>query len=251
MVSGIVDILGIRVSAQTMAGAVDAIATWVSLRRNAYVCVADVHCIVRAGDDPTLKAVYDQADMVTTDGMPLVWLCRRAGYHDIERVYGPDLMLEVCRHGVAKGWRHLFYGTDQQTLGRLSETLAQRFPGLMVADAIAPPFRPLSAAEDAAIVARIAKARPDIVWVGLGAPKQEHWMAGHRGRIDAVMVGVGAAFDFHAGTKPQAPAWMRRNGLEWLFRLATEPRRLARRYLICNSLFLWRLVTRLLSGGRK
>lgn len=233
-----VNVLGIGVHAQTMAQAVARIGGWIERRTPAYVCVTTVHGVVESQRDPALKAIHNAAGMVTADGMPLVWLCRAHG-HAAERVYGPDLMLEVCAASPARGWRHFLYGTTDAVLDRLAANLQARFPGLCIAGRYAPPFRPLDDREDAAIVERINAARPDIVWVGLSTPKQECWMAAHLGRVTApVMIGVGAAFDFHAGTKRQAPRWMRRNGLEWLFRLASEPRRLAHRYLVFNPLFL-------------
>lgn len=235
-----VNVLGVGLRAQRMADAVKSVTRWVERRSRSYVCVADVHSVVRCQDDPALKALYNDAGMVVTDGMPLVWLARRAGYGAVERVYGPDLMLELCALSVERGWRHAFYGATDEVLAKLRSRLEARFTGLQVVDCQAPPFRPLTEEEDRVAVERINASRPDILWVGLGAPKQERWMAGHRDRLDVpVMIGVGAAFDFHAGTKPQAPRWMQRNGLEWLFRLATEPRRLARRYAVHNTRFLW------------
>ncbi|AWK85826.1 WecB/TagA/CpsF family glycosyltransferase [Azospirillum thermophilum] len=236
----IVNVLGVGLRAQRMADAVESVTRWIERRVRTYVCVADVHSVVRCQDDPALKSLYNDAGMVVTDGMPLVWLARRAGHEAVERVYGPDLMLELCALSVERGWRHAFYGATDEVLAKLRGRLESRFPGLRIVDCQAPPFRPLTEDEDRAAVERINAARPDILWVGLGAPKQERWMAGHLGRLDVpVMIGVGAAFDFHAGTKPQAPRWMQRNGLEWLFRLASEPRRLARRYAVHNTRFLW------------
>lgn len=245
-----VDVLGVGVSAQTMTQAVETVAGWIQNRARTYVCVADVHSVVETLGDPALRDIHNAAGMVTTDGMPLVWLCRLAGRRDAERVYGPDLMLAVCEHSVRRGWKHYLYGGDETTLRRLEANLVAGFPGLIIVGRHAPPFRPLTEEEDAAVVADIAGAGADIVWVGLGAPKQERWMAAHVGRLTTpVMIGVGAAFDFHAGTKPQAPLWMRRNGLEWLFRMACEPRRLGPRYLVNNTLFIIGLLRRALGFG--
>jgi len=246
-----VNVLGVGLRAQRFEEAVAAIDGWIAARRPTYVCVADVHSIVACQSDAATRALYNAAGMVTTDGMPLVWLCRLAGHRAAERVYGPDLMLAICALSIERGWRHFLYGADEAVLARLQANLSRRFPGLAIVGTHAPPFRPLTAEEDAAAVARINAAAPDILWVALGAPKQERWMAAHLGRISApVMIGVGAAFDFHAGTKPQAPRWMQRSGLEWLFRLATEPRRLAGRYASSIGVFL-ALVTLQKAGLRR
>jgi N-acetylglucosaminyldiphosphoundecaprenol N-acetyl-beta-D-mannosaminyltransferase len=174
--------------------------------------------------------------------MPLVWLARRQTTHPVERVYGPDLMLELCRVSPPLGLRHFFLGGEPGTPERLAEVLQERFPGLVVAGTSSPPFRLLTAGEQAILIEEINTARPDIVWVSLGSPKQDIWMAANRSRIEApALIGVGAAFGFHTGQIRQAPPWMRRNGLEWLFRLWQEPRRLWRRYLVSNTIFLFRL----------
>ena len=171
--------------------------------------------------------------------MPLVWWCQWAGFARAGRVCGSDLLDAMCALAVQRGHRHYFYGGSPHVVEQLVSGLTQRYPGLVIAGYRSPPFRPLSAEEDAADVAAINSACPDFVWVGLGMPKQEKWMAAHVGRIEATaLIGVGAAFDFHAGTKPRGPRWMQRSGLEWLFRLISEPRRLAGRYLIDNTIFL-------------
>jgi N-acetylglucosaminyldiphosphoundecaprenol N-acetyl-beta-D-mannosaminyltransferase len=170
--------------------------------------------------------------------MPLVWLSRWHGAREVSRVYGPDLMLAFCERSVGKGYRHYFYGGAEGVPERLADRLCRRFPGLVVAGTYSPPFRALSDAEDAALVERVNAARPDLVWVGLSTPKQERWMAAHRAKLEAPMlIGVGAAFDFHAGLKPQAPRWIQRSGFEWLFRTLSEPRRLGRRYAYIVPMF--------------
>jgi N-acetylglucosaminyldiphosphoundecaprenol N-acetyl-beta-D-mannosaminyltransferase len=246
-----VDILGVTVDAQTLDGAVDTIATWIERRDRQYVCITGVHGVIESQDDPDLRRIHNEAGMVTTDGMPLVWLSRRrvpAGTN-VERVYGPDLMLAAFARSEATGWRHLLYGSSAETLERLQVNMRTRFPRAEVVGALSPPFRQLTPREEQAIEAEIAEARPDIVWVGLSTPKQERWMAAHVGRVHApVLVGVGAAFDFHAGLKRQAPAWMQRYGLEWAFRLGTEPRRLAGRYLKNNPRFVWLVIVETLRG---
>ena len=188
--------------------------------------------------DDELRRIHETAGLVTPDGMPLVWIAHLLGHSHVERVYGPDLLLACCERSILRGYRHFFYGGAPGVGECLAARLGARFPGLSVAGLFSPPFRPLSADEDGALVDCINAARPDIVWVGLSTPKQERWMAAHVGRLDApVLIGVGAAFDFHAGVKRQAPRWMQRSGLEWSFRLAMEPRRRWRRYLRNNPAF--------------
>jgi N-acetylglucosaminyldiphosphoundecaprenol N-acetyl-beta-D-mannosaminyltransferase len=232
-------ILGVAVSAIDIPMAVDILANWIATRRQNYVCVTGVHGIMESHRDPELRAIHNRAGLVTPDGMPLVWVARAMGFRQVARVYGPDLMLAACERSVASGWRHFFYGGADGIPELLACRLTERFPGLQIAGVLSPPFRALTAAEDAAIVERINAAAPDIVWVGISTPKQERWMSAHSGRIDApVMVGCGAAFDFHAGVKRQAPRWMMRAGLEWAYRMATEPRRLGPRYLVNNPMFV-------------
>ena len=233
------DVLGVPVSAIDMTQALTTIDGWVETRAQHYVCVTGVHGVMESQSDEELRTIHAKAGMVTPDGMPLVWLAHLAGRPHVERVYGPDLMLACCQRSLETGARHYFFGGAPGIADRLAERLSARFPGLAVAGTYCPPFRPMSPEEDAELIARIDSAAADIVWVGLSTPKQERWMASHMGRLSApVLVGVGAAFDFHAGVKRQAPRWMQRSGLEWLFRLASEPRRLGRRYLVNNPLFV-------------
>ena len=236
-------ILGVRVHAMTMRQALDVIDGWIARQEPHYVCVSGMHGVMESQADERLRQIHNAAGLVTTDGMSLVWLCRLKGQGGAERVYGPDLMLELCGWALAAGYRHFFYGASEEVLEALTGRLQARFPGLRIAGTFAPPFRPLSAEEDEAVVRRIRAARPDIVWVGLSTPKQERWMAEHVASLGTpALIGVGAAFDFHAGRKRQAPRWMQRSGLEWFFRLLSEPRRLARRYLVNIPLFGWYLV---------
>jgi len=238
-----VNVLGVGVSAINIADALANIDRWIATGAHRYVCVTGVHGVMESQRDPALRDIHNRAGLVTPDGMPLVWLSWLHGHDQVERVYGPDLMLACCAASVTKGYRHFFYGGGTGVPELLVARLQQRFPGLTVAGTWSPPFRELSEAEEEALSARIAAARPDIVWVGLSTPKQERWMARYVGRLRVpVLIGVGAAFDMHAGVKKQAPRWMQRSGLEWLFRLATEPRRLGRRYLINNPWFVWRLL---------
>lgn len=239
-----VDILGVGVSAITMKMALDRIDRWIARREPHYVCVATTHSINACQDDPRLREINRGAGMVTPDGMPLVWISRLRGFRYVERVYGPDLMAEVCARSVATGYRHFLYGGwPPDVVEKLSSNLRRRFAGLKIVGTLAPPRRPLTAAEDQGIVDMINRVRPDIVWVGTGAPRQELFMSEHIGKLHApVLIGVGAAFDFLAGTRRQAPPWMRRSGLEWLFRLVQEPRRLGPRYLVNNPRFVARML---------
>ena len=226
-----VDVLGVHVSPVNIGSAVAQIAQWIERRQSNYVTVTPAHAVMDAYHDPELRRIFNASGMTTPDGMAIVWLLRLRGYSNVARVYGPDLMLETCRAGLAPGYRHFLYGGDKRVADALAGNLCARFPGLQIAGTHTPPFRDLTTEEDNTTVEAINAARPDIVWVGLSTPKQERWMAAHLGRVTApVMIGVGAAFDFLSGRKPQAPRWMQRSGLEWLFRLATEPRRLWPRY---------------------
>lgn len=242
-----VDVLGVGVSAITMDDALHHIERWIEADAREYVCITTVHGIMESRRDPALRQVMNSSGLTTPDGMPLVWLAHRAGHARVTRVYGPDLLLEMSALAAEKGYRFFFYGGAEGVPEELATKLAARFPGLDVVGCLSPPFGALSPEEDEEIVGTINAAKPDMVWVGLSTPKQEHWMAGHVGRVDAkVMVGVGAAFDFHSGRKRQAPSWMQRSGLEWLFRLMQEPRRLGRRYVVYNSQFLYQLARRAL-----
>ena len=238
-----VNVLGVGVSAIELGTAVAVMSDWITSRTPHYVCVSGVHGIMESLDDPGLRAIHNRAGLVTPDGMPLVWLGRLAGHGAMRRVYGPDLLLACCAESERRGWRHFFYGGGDGVAELLAERLRARFPTLEVAGTYTPPFRVLTDAEEAEVAQRIEESRADIVWVGLSTPKQERWMSAHVGRVAApVLVGVGAAFDFHAGLKAQAPRWIQQSGLEWLFRLATEPRRLWRRYLKNNPRFVWHVV---------
>ena len=234
------NILGVGVSSIDLPRAVEQIGSWVKHGEKHYVCVSNVHTVIECQRDPALKRIHNQAGLVTPDGMPLVWVSRLRGNSLVRRVYGPDLLLAVCSASVKQGYRHYFYGGADGVAERLAEHLTNLYPGLRIVGWSSPPFRPLSEEEDEFAVAHINQSGADIVWVGLGAPRQERWMADHRAKLEApVVLGIGAAFDFHSGTKKQAPIWMQQNGLEWFFRLCSEPRRLWRRYFFTNSLFLW------------
>ena len=212
---------------------------WMRRRERHYVCVTSVHGVMECQRDPELRGIFNGSGLTTPDGMPLVWLGRLAGFRHMDRVYGPDLMLALCERSAERGYRHFFYGGASGVPDRLSERLRRRMPELKVVGTHSPPFRPLTAAEREEALGMINGARPDVIWVGLSTPKQERWMAANAARLEApVVIGVGAAFDFLSGGVRQAPRWLQRSGLEWLFRLGQEPRRLWRRYLINNPLFL-------------
>jgi N-acetylglucosaminyldiphosphoundecaprenol N-acetyl-beta-D-mannosaminyltransferase len=203
-----------------------------------YICAANVHMLLEAWDDTEFRETINAADIVTPDGMPLVWMMRLKGVKGQSRVYGPTLMLHVLDRAAKEGIPVGFYGSEQATLVSLVERMRERFVGLKVVYAYSPPFRALTEEEDARIGAEIAKSGTRILFVGLGCPRQEIWMCNHRGRLKVTMLGVGAAFDFLSGNKKQAPVWVQRIGLEWLFRFVLEPKRLARRYLYHNPRFI-------------
>ena len=234
-----IDVLGVHVSAINPAMALAEIERWMTTREQRYVCVTGVHGVMESQRDADLMAIHNGSGLTTPDGMPMVWAGHRAGAGWMARVYGPDLMLAVLEKAAAAGWSSFFYGGADGVPEVLAQRMAARFPGLRVVGSYSPPFRPLSAEEDAAIVERINAAAPDLVWVGLSTPKQERWMAAHVGRLTApALLGVGAAFDMHSGRLRQAPPWMQRRGLEWLYRLYREPGRLWRRYLYNNPRFV-------------
>jgi N-acetylglucosaminyldiphosphoundecaprenol N-acetyl-beta-D-mannosaminyltransferase len=233
------NVLGIGVSAVTLAEARDLVLQTRGSLRHGYVCLATAHGLTEAQRDPVLRTIYNESWLTTPDGMPLVWL----GPPGVERVYGPDLMLAVCDAGRKVGLRHYFFGGVEGVAEELRNRLSARFPGVEIVGTFTPPFRPLEAAELKTLQAEIARLRPDVIWVGLGSPKQEKFMAEHWRQLDAgVLIGVGAAFDFHSGRVRQAPRWIQRSGFEWLFRLCTEPRRLGPRYLTTNPKFAARVL---------
>ena len=239
-----VNILGVGVSAVNMEMAVAEIEGWLERREPNYVIAVPAHCIVECLRSERLRGIYNRAGMVTPDGMPIAWICRLMGQGHVDRVYGPDLMLELCKRSVSQGYRHFLYGGWPPTVvERLEHRLRERFPGIQIVGSYAPPFGPLTAEQDDEVVARINAANPDILWIGLGAAKEEVFAEAHVGKVASpVLIGVGAAFDFHAGVKPQAPRWMMRAGLEWFFRMLSEPRRLGPRYLKDNPVFLWNIL---------
>jgi N-acetylglucosaminyldiphosphoundecaprenol N-acetyl-beta-D-mannosaminyltransferase len=242
------DVLGVCVHAVDPGAVVETIGSWIEGGGRGYVCFTNVHSVMEAAGDPALQAVYNQADLCVPDGMPVVWAGRLSGFEGVRRVYGPDLTLAMCAEAARRGWPCFFYGGRAGVADRLAAALTSRFPGLRVAGAESPPFGPLERTEDPAALARINDSGASIVFVGLGCPKQERWMAAHRGALRApALLGVGAAFDLLTGDVPQAPRWMMGMGLEWSYRLWQEPRRLWHRYLVYNPLFLMRFAWQRLS----
>jgi N-acetylglucosaminyldiphosphoundecaprenol N-acetyl-beta-D-mannosaminyltransferase len=247
-----VDILGVPVAAVNLGEAADRIEEWIRAGTQAYVTVTGVHGIVESCRDAEVLRAHREAGLCVPDGMPTVWIGRLAGHANMGRVYGPDLMLELMRRSVDQGYTHFFFGGKDGVAERLRDRLSAKFPGLRVAGTYTPPFRPLTPEEDADLWRRLEAAAPDVLWVGLSTPKQERWMAANTGRAGAtVFIGVGAAFDIHAGLLRQAPRWMQRSGLEWLFRLCMEPRRLWRRYLVNNPVFIWKVLGQWLGLRRR
>ncbi|GLH70656.1 UDP-N-acetyl-D-mannosaminuronic acid transferase [Geothrix rubra] len=236
-------ILGMRVDPVTLEETINHILAWAVERQGRMVCAADVHLVMRHRDEADFRETMTQADLVTPDGMPLVWLLRRQGFPGQERVCGPDLTLELCGVAAEKEIPVGFYGGRPEVLQALVSNLRSQFPSLMVAYSYSPPFRPLTAAEDEAETIAINEAGVRLLFVGLGCPKQERWMAAHKGQISTVMLGVGAAFDFHAGSIRRAPSWVQRIGLEWLFRVGADPKRLAKRAFQYYPRFIWHVMT--------
>jgi len=227
------NILDVKVNAINMSQSVETIDSWIARQEQNYVCITGFHGIMICQKDSDLLRIHNTSGLTTPDGMSIVWILQSKGYHSVSRVYGPDLMLAVCEHSAHGGnYRHFMYGGLPGVAEQLANVLTTRFPGLQVVGTYSPPFRPLTLEEDQNIIEKIDATNPDIIWIGIGTPKQERWMSAHMGRVNAsVMIGVGAAFDFLSGHKKQAPYWMQRHGMEWFFRLMAEPRRLWRRYI--------------------
>jgi len=235
-------VLGVGISLINMGLALDRLNRWIQGHERQYVSVCNVHSVMECRRDEKLRRIVNAAGMTTPDGMPLVWLSRMAGHHLVSRVYGPDLILAEMAASVPAGHSHFFFGGRDGVADRLADTMRTRFPGVRIVGTMTPAVGTAEELCNTETATRINQAQPDIVWVGVSSPKQEYWMACMRPLLDArVLIGVGAAFDFHTGTVRQAPRWMQRSGMEWLFRLVQEPRRLWRRYLVDNPWFLFEL----------
>ena len=238
-----VNVLGVGVHAINMAQAVGLIDAAIPRGRKGYVCVTGVHGVMEAQRDAALKAILNRAFLTTPDGMPTVWVGKWQGFHSMGRVYGPELMLEICGLSVSRGYTHFLYGGNPGLAEQLGTELSRRFPGLRVVGTFTPPFRDLDPAEEAELLSTVAKCKPDFFWVGLSTPKQERFMARYLDRLDTtLMLGVGAAFDVHTGGIRDAPDWVKNAGLQWLHRLCQEPQRLWKRYLINNPKFIWHIL---------
>jgi len=244
-------ILGVKISAIDMNDACLLVEEAISKRQKKYICVCPVSTIMECKRNGKVLTSVNCADLATPDGMAVVWIGKMLGYGNIRRVYGPELMQAICAISKNKGYKNYFYGSSAGVLNNLKASLIKKYPGLNICDTYSPPFRELTEEEDEKIVRDINSNCPDIIWVGLGSPKQDLWMHEHRQMINApVMIGVGAAFDFLSGVKLQAPEWMGNNGLEWLFRLLTEPKRLWYRYLVNYPLFVYYVLIELIFKSR-
>lgn len=245
------NVLGVGVHDLDMPRAVEAVMTAAAARRKGYVCVTGMHGVMESQKDPALRATLNASFLNVPDGMPLVWIAHAQGFRRVRRVYGPDLMSAVCEASVGRGMAHFLYGGQPGVAELLKARLEVRFPGIRIAGTFTPPFRPLTAEEEAGLASQVQAADPDFFWVGLSTPKQERFMAQYAGRLAArVFFGVGAAFDIHTGRLRDAPVWMKKAGLQWLHRLCLEPRRLWRRYLLNNPVFLAKVAAQLLGLKR-
>jgi N-acetylglucosaminyldiphosphoundecaprenol N-acetyl-beta-D-mannosaminyltransferase len=245
------DVLGVEVSAADIPIAIEEIDRWVRQGHRSYVTLTGVHGVMESVRNEAVRRVHNAAGLVLPDGMPLVWLLWHGGFEFADRVCGPDLMPAIFDHSQQTGYRHFLYGAAPRTLELLKGNLERKFPAAEIVGAHAPPFRPAGADEDDAVIEAINASAADIIWVGLSTPKQELWMARHRHRLSAtVLIGVGGAFEFHAALVRRAPRWLQRSGLEWAFRIAMEPRRLAKRYLRTNPGFLALLAAQKLGLSR-
>ena len=238
------NIMGVNIAAINMEWLLEYLDKNIDLLHGDYICVSNVHTTVTSFEEPDYCAVQNGGIMAIPDGGPLSTVGRKRGHKNMQRTTGPSLMGEIFKITAEKGYRHFFYGSKQETLDLLEEKLNENYPGIQIAGMYSPPFRPLTDEEDAAVIKMINDAKPDFVWIGLGAPKQENWMAAHQGKIDGLMVGVGAGFDYYAGNIQRAPQWMQKWNLEWVYRLIQDPKRLFQRYWHTNTKFIWNAMIR-------
>ena len=240
----ICNIMGVDIAAIDMDWLVDYLNRNVKDLSGDYICVSNVHTTVTAYEDQEYRKVQNGGIMAIPDGGPLSSVGQKRGFKNMKRTTGPSLMGEIFKISAAEGYRHYFYGSIDETLEKLYSVLTESYPGIQIAGMYSPPFRPMTADEDKEIVDRINETKPDFVWVGLGAPKQEKWMAAHQGRVKGLMVGVGAGFDYYAGNIERAPEWMQKRNLEWVYRLIQDPKRLFGRYWHTNTKFIWNAMIR-------
>ena len=238
------NILGVNIAAINMEWLLKYLTENIDNIKGDYICVSNVHTTVTSYEDDSYRAVQNGGLMAIPDGGPLSTVGQKRGYKNMSRTTGPSLMGEVFKISAEKGYRHYFYGSKEETLELLNQKLNQNYPGIQIAGMYSPPFRPLTKEEDKAVIERINETKPDFVWVGLGAPKQEKWMAAHQGQINGLMIGVGAGFDYYAENIKRAPMWMQRSNQEWLYRLMQDPKRLFKRYLHTNTKFIWNAMIR-------
>ena len=238
------NIMGVNLAAINMPWLIDFTKKYIKELSGDYLCVSNVHTTVMSYDDKAYCAVQNGGIMAIPDGGPLSSVGRKRGFSEMERTTGPDYLKEVLKISAEEGYRHYFYGSTEETLEKLRKVLEEEYPGVQVAGMYSPPFRALSKEEDEEIIRMINDSKADFVWIGLGAPKQERWMAEHQGKVEGFMVGVGAAFDYLAGNISRAPMWMQKANLEWLYRLLQEPKRLFKRYFYTNTKFIWNAMIR-------
>lgn len=238
------NIMGVNIAAIDMNWLVEYIKVNIEKIKGAYICVANVHTTVTAYEDKNYCAVQNGGLMAIPDGGPLSSVGRSRGHKNMARTTGPSLMTEIFKISAEKGYRHFFYGSTEEVLGNLKTKLEENYPGIQIAGMYSPPFRPLTDEENVSVIQMINDSKPDFIWIGLGAPKQEIWMAEHQGKLDGLMIGVGAGFAYHADMLKRAPEWLQRSNLEWLYRLIQEPRRLFTRYFHTNLSFIWHAVIR-------
>ncbi len=238
------NIMGVNIAAINMEWLLKYIDENLDQLHGDYICVSNVHTTVISFEEPDYCAIQNGGIMAIPDGGPLSTVGRKRGQKDMERITGPSLMGEIFKITAEKRYRHFFYGSKQETIELLEKKLNEAYPGIQIVGMYSPPFRPLTDEEEVAVIKMINDAKPDFVWIGLGAPKQENWMAAHQGKIDGLMVGVGAGFDYYAGNIQRAPLWMQKWNLEWVYRLIQDPKRLFQRYWHTNTKFIWNAIIR-------
>lgn len=238
------NILGVNIAAIDMDWLVSFLVINIKELKANYICVSNVHTTVTAFEDQEYCKIQNGGIMAIPDGGPLSAVGQKRGFKNMKRTTGPSLMGEVFKISAERGYRHYFYGSTRDTLDKLQTALIESYPGIQIVGMYSPPFRPLTEAEDKKVIEQINESKPDFVWVGLGAPKQERWMAAHQGKVNGLMIGVGAGFDYYAGNIERAPEWMQKSNLEWFFRLLQDPKRLFSRYLHTNTKFIWNAMIR-------